>query len=278
MSRIRSIKPEFYTSEQIVECSIPARLLFIGLWTFSDDAGIHQASLQRIKMEVFPGDNLSKANVSNLINELKNQNLIIEYEVENKKYWQVTGWHHQRIDQPTYRYPQPTGTLKDAIPKRRNRIKSTTNDQMFDERSPSVRQVFDECSPREWSGEEGMGVDVNVNKLTFVDRSRIDAPEPIENCPYREIVSLYHELLPMCPQVITMTKARKGYLRQRWLERKEHQDLEYWREYFGFVASSQFLTGQKTGRDGKPPFVANLEWLVRPTNFVKVIEGNYHRE
>ena len=32
MARIRTVKPEFWTDEKVVECSIPARLLFIGLF------------------------------------------------------------------------------------------------------------------------------------------------------------------------------------------------------------------------------------------------------
>jgi hypothetical protein len=39
MARIRTIRPEFWTSEQVTECSMPARLLFIGLWNFCDDGG-----------------------------------------------------------------------------------------------------------------------------------------------------------------------------------------------------------------------------------------------
>ena len=41
MARIRTIKPEFWTSEQVVDCSPTARLLFIGLWNFCDDGGVH---------------------------------------------------------------------------------------------------------------------------------------------------------------------------------------------------------------------------------------------
>ena len=41
MARIRSIKPEFWTAEQVMECSPMARLLFIGMWNFCDDGGNH---------------------------------------------------------------------------------------------------------------------------------------------------------------------------------------------------------------------------------------------
>lgn len=37
MPRIRTIKPEYWTSEQVLDLSIPARLAFIGLWNFCDD-------------------------------------------------------------------------------------------------------------------------------------------------------------------------------------------------------------------------------------------------
>ena len=71
MARIRSIKPEFFTSEQVVDCSPTARLLFVGLWCFSDDAGIHPASSRTIKMQIFPGDDLCSLDIDRLVAELE---------------------------------------------------------------------------------------------------------------------------------------------------------------------------------------------------------------
>src|SRR5690242_10345437 len=104
MARIRTIKPEFWCSEQVVECSPTARLLFIGLWTFCDDSGVHPASLARTKMEVFPGDAITLEEIAVLMEELKAASLLTEYEGTGKIYWQVTGWRHQKIDKPTYKY------------------------------------------------------------------------------------------------------------------------------------------------------------------------------
>ena len=39
MARIRTIKPEFWASEQVMDCKPVTRLLFIGLWNFVDDFG-----------------------------------------------------------------------------------------------------------------------------------------------------------------------------------------------------------------------------------------------
>ena len=114
MSRIRTIKPEFWTSEQVVNCSRDARLLFIGLWSFSDDAGAHPASFLRAKMEIFPGESdFTTDHIKTLINELSKNELLREYIINNQSYWQITGWQkHQRIDKPTYKYPPPESELK----------------------------------------------------------------------------------------------------------------------------------------------------------------------
>lgn len=108
MSRIRTIKPEFWASEQILSLSIEARLLFIGMWNFCDDSGIHPASLRTIKAVVYPGDEI---NVEPLTQELLQEGLIVTYSVNGKSYWRVTGWKHQKIDKPTFKHPWPCGSI-----------------------------------------------------------------------------------------------------------------------------------------------------------------------
>ncbi len=105
MARIRTIKPEFWVSEQVVECSTTTRLLFIGLLNFCDDNGVHPASLLRLKMEVFPADNFSLDAMRSFIDELVASGLLVSFSFSGADYWQVTGWHHQRIDKPYYKYP-----------------------------------------------------------------------------------------------------------------------------------------------------------------------------
>lgn len=107
MARIRTIKPEFWTSEQIADCSPTARLLFIGLWTFCDDAGRHPASTKRLKMEIFPADPFTDLELSGWVAELESAGLVTRYEAQGKEYWQVTGWYHQKIEKPTIKYPAP---------------------------------------------------------------------------------------------------------------------------------------------------------------------------
>ncbi|HUU98237.1 MAG TPA: hypothetical protein VM487_21095, partial [Phycisphaerae bacterium] len=107
MARIRTIKPEFWTSEQVVECSPIARLLFIGMWTFADDAGRHPLSYARLKMEIFPADDFKIDSIESLVDELISAGLIRTYTITGKQFLQITGWHHQRIERPTVRHPEP---------------------------------------------------------------------------------------------------------------------------------------------------------------------------
>lgn len=127
MARIRSIKPEFWTSEQVMELSRDARLAFIGLWNFCDDAGIHPASPKRLKAEVFPADDLTSEDVRRLVDELLNLELVNEYEVDGQTFWIVTGWHHQKIEKPTFQHPRPDGTVPDGAAKRRQTRMASSN-------------------------------------------------------------------------------------------------------------------------------------------------------
>jgi len=95
-------------------------------------------------------------------------------------------------------------------------------------------------------------------------------------CPYEAIVALYHEVLPELRGCKTLTDTRKSYIRQRWLA-KPGADLAKWRAFFEYVKTCPFLLGQSDGHQGRPPFVADLEWLVKPSNFAKIIEGKYER-
>ena len=94
-------------------------------------------------------------------------------------------------------------------------------------------------------------------------------------CPTQAIVDLFNETLPGLPRVVMITKSRVATLNARWNESVVHQDLDFWSDFFKLVAASPFLMGQTEGRAGKP-FRAVFDWLIAPTNFVKVIEGNFN--
>ena len=122
-------------------CSPKARLLFIGMWSFCDDGGVHPVSIKRLKMEVFPGDTIDDDTMRQLVSELSHAGLVTQYEVDGERFWFVTGWHrHQRIDRPTLRQPPPPPDVLN---------------------SSNARRAFDDTSPPEGTGVEGKGVEWN---------------------------------------------------------------------------------------------------------------------
>ena len=244
MARIRSIKPEFFTSEQIVECSTSARLLFVGLWCFCDDAGRHPSSVRRLKMEVFPGDSFSVEQVESWMDELIDAGLVGVYEAQGVTYWWVTGWDkHQKIDRPTVKFPGP-----------------------FDEGSRIVRRGFDEgsTSPRdgvessrvESNGAEGSGDDVKAAPLSPGDTTANEFFERWQKFAEAKQLSV--------PISLTDDRRKKIDTRLKtegWLDR--------------FKAA---ITHLPIHNDEKFTWQPGIDWLVaNDTNVNKLAEGEYDR-
>ena len=108
-------------------------------------------------------------------------------------------------------------------------------------------------------------------------------------CPSGDIVALYHELMPDNPQVKVLNDARKKAIRARWKEAasltcspfgysSRADGVAAWRKFFAVCAESDFLTGKAPSLPGKPPFVADIDFLMSPTGFAKCLENKYHRE
>lgn len=130
MARIRTIKPEFWTDETLTECSLSARLMFIGMLNFADDNGNIERSSKQLKMRIFPADDI---NCEELVNELTAHGVLIEYSLSDKKYLHIKGFReHQVINRPS----------KSKIPE-------------FD--SNNTHGVLTEYSGTEGKGREGKG-------------------------------------------------------------------------------------------------------------------------
>lgn len=111
--RIRSIKPEFWRSEDIAALPWEVRLLFIGLWSYVDDNGVGRDDERIIRAELFALDeDLSESSlrVHGGLKLLHARNLIDRYTVQGKPFLHIRTWdRHQKINRPSPgRYPLPT--------------------------------------------------------------------------------------------------------------------------------------------------------------------------
>lgn len=277
MSKIRTIKPDFWTSEQIAKCSRNARLFFIGLWNFCDDGGVCPVSLGRLKVQIFPFDvDLGLPEIEKLVQELALAELISIYEVNKNVYLKITGWHHQYVQRAFYKFPQPDGKIpKNLTPTTSlKEIGENENCTNIDKKHSSscVQAVFKLCG-------EGKGEGSKHKNLKVLCRRQKKLPNDDAKilCPQQEILDLYHELLPGLPKMRIWHKTREANLRRRWADDSKRQNLDFWRKFFEYIGQSDFLCGKVASRDGQRVFVADLEWIVKPANFAKIVEGKYHR-
>lgn len=99
MARIRTIKPEFWVDDVMVELPPLTRLLFIGIWNFVDDEGYIEAKPKRIKMQVFPADSFAP---EDSLRALVETGRLIECSSDQGPLLKVANWErHQRISHPT---------------------------------------------------------------------------------------------------------------------------------------------------------------------------------
>lgn len=102
MARIRTIKPEFWSDEKLSECSLSARLTFIGLWSFADDQGRLEYQPSRLRMQIYPCGSVSVQALTEMLGVLTEHSLIRRYEVDGKSFIDIPGFEkHQRINRPT---------------------------------------------------------------------------------------------------------------------------------------------------------------------------------
>lgn len=107
MARARNIKPSFFTNEDLVELPFEVRLLFIGLWTLADREGRLEDRPKRIKMAIFPADNVD---IDAGLNALQESGFILRYEANGISILQVLNFKkHQNphIKEASSELPPP---------------------------------------------------------------------------------------------------------------------------------------------------------------------------
>lgn len=111
MPRIRQIKPEFFLDDELASIPRDARLLFIGLWVIADKAGRMEDRPAKIKAQLFPYDtDVSYQKIDALLNDLRDGNFIIRYQINNKKLIQIRSFskhQHCHVKEPESTIPEP---------------------------------------------------------------------------------------------------------------------------------------------------------------------------
>lgn len=105
MPRIRTIKPEFFTSEDIVGLSPFARLLYVALWCEADKEGRMVWKPKTFKIRYFPADSID---IDALCNELLLAGLVVKYGEGYAHIPAFTSHQHINPRETSSQLPEPT--------------------------------------------------------------------------------------------------------------------------------------------------------------------------
>lgn len=164
MARIRTIKPEFFTSPTVAGLTVRARLTFIGLWTYVDDKGRGYDDARLVKAAVWPlDDDVTAPDVEDDLCELEKAG-VVERWVDSKSSRSLlrvrSFGEHQRINRPTESRLPPS-------PQERN------------ESSPEAHDALTASSPPEGKG-SGREVEQGAEaegSLDLTDDERLSAED-----------------------------------------------------------------------------------------------------
>ena len=114
MARIRTIKPEFFTSADIVALTPLARLFYVSLWCEADREGRLNWNTKTFKIRYFPADD---CDIDALAGEIINAGLVEIYEADGRKYAEILCFkNHQVINNRESESVIPA-RVKDASPR-----------------------------------------------------------------------------------------------------------------------------------------------------------------
>jgi hypothetical protein len=224
-----------------------------------DDFGRFDARPAMIKANCFPiKDSMSINKCKDLLEELEIKELITVYIVSGKEILQMCKWDNVPRAKES-KYPAPVDS---RIQVHTDVYKLHTDAPLTETETKTQTETYI-CPP---SGEP-------EEKTGF------------PKCSHQEVIDLYHKHLPTLRKVEVWNDARKGYLRQRWRDVAEELSkekdiqvsdiLEWWSDFFQHIGQSKFLMGRVNDKSGRT-FTADLEWILKPSNFAKIIEGKYH--
>lgn len=109
--RARSLKPGFFQNEDLIELPFEYRLLFAGIWTMADREGRLEDRPKKIKLNVFPGDNVDCE--AGLV-ALQRAGFIQRYQIEGDPYVQINAFLKHQSPHPREApsvIPPPPGAI-----------------------------------------------------------------------------------------------------------------------------------------------------------------------
>ncbi|WP_071146709.1 hypothetical protein [Bacteroides ihuae] len=248
MARIRTIKPEFWEDEKIGSLPMPCRLFFIGLWNFADDQGVFRATPILLKSKIFPYDeNLRVSELSKWLDALEKARMIIPIIHEGESYYIIRTFHsHQILDKRYMKFIIPQDIVSHTL--------NTT--------CTHGEHIVNTTQEEE---EEKEDKESNPNGLPKKDELSLTNAEKVD---YVALMDCFNQMFNgKLPSISSMIDKRKKAVKMRAAEHGKQSIMAVFKN----TLQSQFLLGHNDNN-----WRCDFDWIFRPTNYVKILEGNYN--
>jgi len=244
MARIRSIKPDFFTDEDLAELPFYVRLFYAGLWTEADRSGRLEDRPKQLKVKIMPYDKVDVEDILKTLATTKTTSgkpFIVRYESDGVKYIQILSWErHQK--------PHPTEKASIIPPPNLNNIQEHVNEPLD---TRSITQ-----------GKEGKGREGKGREVLYVDWEQSTSNTWNSFC----------DSYPSLAKVIEISGKRREKLKKRF----EKESFRGFDKILEAIKQQPFLIhGNPDSKDHKR-WRVSFDWLIEnDTNYLKVLEMKY---
>jgi len=180
------------------------------------------------------------------------------------RFFDVNGkvWTHSRMVSEFARSSKISTTMRAGTDRAVSNLGNSSR------RSDGIRKATSKHSPVS---------DTTVNK----------AHAELADCPHRAIIDLYGQHLPGLRQPRTWDQNRQLVLRTRWREAGAGQygrgyttlddGLAWWGRFFRYIKERCPPIATGIPRKDQSTWQADLDWILKRANFIKIIEGAYEQ-
>lgn len=268
-------------SEAVLSLPVEGRWLFVIIILCADDVGLFEATEFKLARRA----DVNRELANKLMQMLADADLIRLYVVDGKRYGFVPKFR-QRLQIQTSRHPLPPREIyqddSDALSKiNKLATRSTVG-------APVGSSLTTDGQPPELELE--LELEKKVSESSTPRRRRKAPDQP--TCPYDEIVSAYHELLPELPAVRVV---KPGGDRQKaigglwkWVMTSTRNDgarrattaeegVAWFRNYFTRARENNFVMGREKRGAGHENWEADIDYLCSERGMKQVIEKTKER-
>lgn len=290
MPRNRMIKPEFWNDEKLAKEKRDIRLMYIGLWTISDDHGTVRSNPVFIKNSVFPYDeDLRVGEVKLWLGRLVNARMLEPFDYNGEGFYNIRTFNsHQKVDKPS-RPIVPIDEKKKCL----ELIKTPEASESLDENSRDTRETLDPklreekrskenganaLTDAKASADEGRGKMKKVYKglletVSGKEKKEVwpalknfiaeNKPEFIE--PYVDTWNLFATIYKLS-EIESVSDSRK----KKFATRLSDSGFDFLR-VLEKIKTSPHLKG-----DNQRGWKVTFDWIIEnDKNYLKIIEGQY---